>query len=152
MSETKIVPTPESPFADYLAFMSDFPEWVWPQMEWCAHYGIMHADTETFLLARPVNSSLPIADLVDFADLDIERYPDRELTNNHDAWHVVYASGGIETILGLTPYPLPKLIWHRNRDERTRTYDFDKLTSKINGKKTKSAKSTSPCDGCCQPH
>jgi hypothetical protein len=131
--ENVILDLPECPLADFLTFMSDIgaPEWVWSYMEMCGRFGMLHAEPSRFMLARPVNSAIPIDDLNCLADLDPARYPDRELTNTHDAWHILFASGGIEHFFDLAPYELPKLIWQRDGKGGARIYDFQRIKKLI---------------------
>ena len=90
-----------------------------------------------------MNSSIPIEDLANLSDLDPSCYPNRELTADHDAWHIVYASGGIEHFFDLAPYDLPNLIWQRDGKEEARIHNYEKIKLKIHhGKRTKSSTGT----------
>lgn len=147
--DTTILDMPPCPFEDFLNSMEEngAGRWVWSYMEFCARLGVLHAEPGRFILARPVNSEIPMDDLACFADIDPERYANRELTEAHDAWHIVYASGGIEDFFSLSPYELPKLIWQRDNG-RVRIYDYQKIKSKIHGKLPKTSKSVRPCNNC----
>lgn len=140
MSDKQIVvDLPDCPFTDFLAFMAEIgaSKWVWSYLEMCGRLGMLHSEPSRFLIARPVNSAIDIDDLNCLADLDPERYPDRELTRAHDAWHIVYASGGIEHFFDLAPYELPKLIWQRDGRGGARVYDYQRIKHLIHHGKLK---------------
>lgn len=131
--EQVIVDLPDCPFTDFLAFMAEAgsSKWVWSYVEMCGRLGMLHSEPTRFLLARPVNSAIPIDDLNCLADLDPKRYPDRELTQAHDAWHIVYASGDIGHFFDLAPYELPKIIWQRTGSGEARILDYQKVKNKV---------------------
>lgn len=131
----------DAPFGDFLAFMahSGASDWVWHYLEACARVGVVHAEPGSFLLARPVNSRLPIDDLNALMDLSPEHYPDRSLAEDHDAWMILYASGDILRFFRLAPYPLQHLLWQRDGRAPVRIYDFQKMKDRIHGKQTEEA-------------
>lgn len=139
MSEPTPIPWPRSPFGDFLAYMAEnnIADWVWPYMEICSRLGVCHSDPSAFILARPVDSSVPIDRLNALADID----PKTGLTPAPDAWHILYASGDIRNFFPLATYELPKLIWQRNGGERVRILNYQTVKDRIHGRiQTKSTK------------
>ena len=137
-TSTRVVDFPPCPFQSFLEHMSgsDCTKWTWSFIEMCARFGVFYSSPEDTILARPVNSAIPEADLLAFNDLD----PNHELassglTDQHDTWHILYASGDPWFFFELCPYELPKLSWHRNKgSEKLKTYDFDRIKSRFHGK------------------
>jgi hypothetical protein len=119
------------PFGDFLDFMAgqNAAEWVWPIVETCARHGVLHSEPGCCILARPVDSSIDIDVLNGLGDL----LPESGLTPTPDAWHIIYASGGIHGFFRLAPYPLPKLIWQRNGTGPAKIYNFNKVKDRIHG-------------------
>jgi hypothetical protein len=125
-------------FGDMLAFYADVgrADAIWPYMEVCARHGLLYSDKDTFMMARPVNSSLPPEDLNNLADLSSERQK-RELTFEYDAWHIIYASGKITDFFAKAPFTLPKVMWQRDGGGPMRIYPYKKLENLIHGKLTR---------------
>ena len=137
-AQVRIVRFPPCPFEDFLTHMneSSSPEWVWSYMEMCARFGVLHSSQDACLLARPVNSAIPEADIQAFNDLD-PNHPlaSSGLTDQHDTWHILYASGNPTDFFDLCPYELPKLSWYRmGGDSELKTYDFHRIKSRYHGK------------------
>lgn len=122
---------PLSPFGDFLDYMAakGMPEWTWTFIEMCSRLGVCHAEPGCFILARPVDSSLPIDTLNSFGDVD----PETGLTPWPDAWHILYASGDIHKFFRLAPFELPKLIWQRDGEGPARIYNFKRTKDRIHG-------------------
>jgi hypothetical protein len=98
--------TPDTtPFGDMLAFYGA-SEWIWRYMEICAKEGILYSDPTTFIMARPVDSSVDIEILNTLQDVE-----NQGLT---DAWYILYASGNLSHFLDKAPFHLPKIMWQRN--------------------------------------
>lgn len=142
-SETRIVEFPPCPFEDFLTHMerSDSSKWTWTYIEMCSRFGFFHSSPSGTILARPVNSSISEDDLSAFNDLD----PNHELastglTDQHDTWHILYASGDPTDFFDLCPYDLPKISLHRNKgSDKLRVHNFQHLKNKLHGRtKTKS--------------
>jgi hypothetical protein len=139
MSEpkTRLVDFPPCPFEDFLTHMnrSDSPEWTWTFIEMCARFGVFHSSPANTILARPVNSSIGEDDLLAFNDLD----PDHPLaftglTNAHNTWHILYASGDPSFFFSLCPYELPFVSWHRNKgNRRIKQHDFQTIKKQFHG-------------------
>lgn len=134
MSETRVIDFPPCPFEDFLKHMndSDSSEWTWSFMEMCARFGVVFSSPEHTLLARPVNSALSDDDLLAFNDLD-PGHPASSLglTEKHDTWHILYASGDPRFFFSLCPYPLPYVSWHRQKGSKEiRRYDFNTIKSR----------------------
>lgn len=134
--KSRIVDFPPCTFEDFLTHMnSDLSEWTWSFIELCARFGVFYSSPTRTILARPVNSQIPEDDLMAFNDLD----PNHELaslglTDQHDTWHILYASGELSQFFGLCPYKLKFVSWHRNKgNKRLKLYDFKKLKNRING-------------------
>lgn len=128
------------PFGAFLATMSAIgaAEWVWPYIEACSRHGVFCADENRCILARPVNSTIPIDHLNALWDLDPEHVPDRQLANAHDAWLVMFAAGGpLGGFFGLATRELPFLLWQRDGGA-PRLYPFNCVKERIHGRKTKS--------------
>ena len=134
MSNARIIDFPDCPFQDFLRHMerTDSTEWTWSFIEMCSRFGVFYSSPEDCLLARPVNSALSSDDLLAFNDLD----PDHELassglTDQHDTWHILYASGDPHVFFSLCPYPLPYVSWHRQKgNKKLRRYDFNSIKSR----------------------
>jgi len=128
------------PFGDFLAFMSQqgVSEWVWPLIEACARHGVFHSDSSRCILARPVNSAIPIDTLNALGDLDPATFPDRQLANRHDAWLIVFAGSAdpdtLAAFFTLAPYDLPFLIWQRNGRDPVKRYPFNQVRKRIHGR------------------
>ena len=134
---------PLCPFGDMLDFYAGInrAECIWPYMEVCGRHGLLYSDSRTFIMARPVDSSLPLEDLNSLADLSPE-YQKRELTCDHDTWHIIYASGKISDFIGKAPYPLPKVMWQRDSGGSARIHSFNKLKNRTHGKQSISTTKT----------
>lgn len=115
---------------------SGAPEWVWSFIEMCSRFGVCYSSPDNTLLARPVNSAIPEADLAAFNDLDPNHaLASSGLTEDYDTWHILYASGDPSFFFELCPYELPKLSWHRNKGtDRIKTYDFQRIKARFHGK------------------
>ena len=137
MSETRIVPLPPCSFEDFLNHMSeaDAAEWTWSFIEMCSRFGIFHSCPRGTILARPVNGAIPQADLLEFNDIDPEHaLASSGLTDQHDTWHVLYASGDPSFFFNLCPYDLEFISWHRNKgNKRLKTHKFKKIREKFHG-------------------
>jgi len=130
------------PWSTYLIMMDEagMNEWVWAYIDVCSRHGVFHADGEGILLARPVNSTIPIEWLNELADLRDEPHShfSPELASQHDAWHVIFAAGEMSQFFELAPYPLPKVVWQRDGRPTTKIYNFDQLKGRIHAKRTQS--------------
>ena len=100
---------------------------IWPYMEVCGRTGLLYSDTTTFIMARPVDSSLPLDDLNSLKDMEPD-YPKMGLT---DTWHILYGSGNMSLFLDLMPYPLPKVMWQRNCKGKARIYSLTNIKRHI---------------------
>lgn len=141
--EVRYVELPPCPFEDFLKHMnnSKSQKWTWTFIEMCARFGIFHSSPEMVILARPVNSKISEEDMVAFNDLD----PNHELastglTDKHDTWHILYASGDPSSFFDLCPYELEFVSWHRNKgDESLKRVNFQRFKQRFHGKqRTKS--------------
>ena len=103
-------------------------ETIWPYMEACGRYGVLYSDTDNYIMARPVDSSLPIDDLDTLADLQ-HGYQSSGLT---DAWYILYGSGNMSLFLEKMPFPLPKVMWKRDGKGPVKTYSLSNLTRHLN--------------------
>jgi len=135
---TRVIDFPPCPFQNFLEHMSasGAPEWVWSFIEMCSRFGVCYSSPDNTLLARPVNSAIPEADLAAFNDLDPNHaLASSGLTEDYDTWHILYASGDPSFFFELCPYELPKLSWHRNKGtDRIKTYDFQRIKARFHGK------------------
>lgn len=121
-----------TPFGNFLDFYHDVGgNWLWMAIEVASREGVFHSDPLCCIVARPVNSRVPIADLNIFADREPEyqiprAYEGEEtgLPSAHDAWHIIYASGDIRRFFQLATHDLPKLIWQRDNEPLPRIYDY----------------------------
>ena len=128
-------------FEDFLAHMNECnaQDWTWSFIEMCARFGIVYSTPECTLLARPYNSKISEEDLMSFNDVD----PNHELalsglTDKHDTWHVLYASGEPSLVFDHCPYELPYISWHRNKGSRTlKKYKYKQLKNRLHGIKSK---------------
>ena len=143
-----------TPFGNFLDAFADYSHWVWPAVAICSTHGFFSADKNRCILARPVNSRVPINDLACYADLEMEYRIPAEcgggLTSDHDAWHIIYASGDLRSFFELAPYDLPKLIWQRDCKGPARIYNFSTIKRRIHHDRIKipeAAKARS-CHGC----
>lgn len=124
------VPThPVSPWGDFLAFFAPVGDWIFPIIDICSRYGVFCADDTRCMVARPVDSRIPVEILNVFGDIDPAG--DYLLTMEPDAWHIIYASGDIGNFFSLAPYELPKLIWQRDGEGRARIYDYQRTKRKV---------------------
>lgn len=125
-------------WGDMLQYYSEMgiPDWIFPHMDACGRHGVLYCDPDTFIMARPVNSALPIDDLNALQDLD-PAYEKRELTLAHDAWHIVYASGSLISFFDKATHTLPKVMWQRDGVGPARIYSFNKTKERIHGQQTK---------------
>lgn len=132
-----------SAFGDMLQFYAhhEITDWIWHHIDACARHGLFYSDKDTLLMARPVDSSLPIDDLNALLDLS-PGYKKSELTPKYDAWHIIYASGKITEFFNKAPYPLPKVMWQRDGNGPARIYSFNYTKNRIHGKQTKSTTKT----------
>jgi|TARA_R110000764_G_scaffold16146_10_gene45379 hypothetical protein len=122
-------------FGDMLQFYAyhEITDWIWHHIDACARHGLVHSDKDTFMMARPVDSSIPVDDLNALLDLSSTDQKS-ELTSKHDAWHIVYASGGLTKFFDKAPYPLPKVMWQRDGSGPARIHSFNNIKKRIHGK------------------
>lgn len=127
----------DSPFGDMLNFYASTNGGyaIWPLMEVCGRKGALFSSPDAFIMGRPVNSTLPDEDIVNLKDLHPE-YEDIGLTDAHDAWHVIYASGDLRHFFDKAPYPLPYVLWQRDGVGKLRRYKFNTIKRKIHGQHT----------------
>lgn len=138
LPETRVVDLPPCAFEDFLLHMNtaEIPEWTWTFIEMAARFGVCYSSPENTIIARPVNSTIGVGDLMAFNDID----PDHPLslsglTKQHDTWHILYASGSPSFFFSLCPYELEFLSWHRNKgDDNLRTYKFQKMKDHFYGR------------------
>ena len=123
-----------SPFGEMLNFYAEqsATDSIWPYMEVCGRTGLLYSDATTFIMARPVDSSLPIEDLNSLRDT----LPDYKTSGLTDAWHIIYASGDISQFVDKAPYPLPNVMWQRNGGSSVKIFSFNKLKKRTHGIKT----------------
>ena len=121
-----------NPMAVFLWMMAEagLGEWIWAFVHACSRHGVFHCDTKKCVLARPVNSSLPIDDLNSLVDLDGVTHPP-EVAGEHDAWLVMFAAGDMSGFFELAPYELPSLLWQRDGRTPARIYNFSKFKNRI---------------------
>ena len=113
-------------------------EWIWTFVEMSARFGVFHSCPRGTILARPVNSSIDKDDLLAFNDIDPEHaLASTGLTDQHDTWHILYASGDPSFFFGLCPYDLEFISWHRNKgNKRLKTHDFNTIRERFHGQHT----------------
>jgi len=137
MTETRIVPLPPCNFEDFLLHMKDSgaSEWTWTFVEMCARFGFFHSCPRGTILARPVNSAIDKDDLLAFNDIDPgHALASTGLTDRHDTWHVLYASGDPSFFFSLCPYDLEFISWHRNKgNKRLKTHNFNTIRERFHG-------------------
>ena len=128
----------EGPFGDMLNFYDSVScgHAIWPLMEVCARRGVLFSSPEAFIMARPVNSTIPELDIINLKDLHPD-YQNIGLTDAYDAWHVIYASGDLRHFFDKATHPLPFVLWQRNGVGKLKRYSFNKIKQKIHhGKHT----------------
>ena len=133
---------PLSPWGDFLAFFAPSAEWIFPIIDICSRYGVFCADETRCMVARPVDSRIPIDVLNKFED--ISPAADYLLTMEPDAWHIIYASGDIGNFFALAPYELPKLIWQRDGIGTARIYNYQRIKEKVMASSPKVSKPPKP--------
>jgi hypothetical protein len=123
-----------SPFGDMLEFYANnnITDWIWHHMDAAARHGLLYSDKDTFLMARPVNSKIPVDDLNALLDLSSD-YEKSELTYDHDTWHIMYASGRINYFFDKAPYVLPNVMWQRNGKGASKIHSYNKVKKRIHG-------------------
>ena len=139
MSNARVIDFPPGGFDDFLRHMaadSTSAAWTWSYIEICARVGVFYSSPENTLLARPVNSAIPEEDLRAFNDLDpTHALASTGLTDRHDTWHILYASGDPSFFFDLCPYPLEKVSWHRAKgNDKLRTHSFQQLKKRFHDK------------------
>lgn len=136
--EPRVIDFPPCPFEDFLLHMGTIgaTEWTWTFIEMASRFGVFYSSPENCLIARPVNSKILADDLRAFNDLD----PNHELassglTQDHDTWHILYASGDPAFFFDQAPYELPFVSWHRNKgNKRLKVHSFQKIKLQFHGK------------------
>lgn len=127
-----IVSKPDfTPFGDMLNFYAeqDRLDCIWSYMDICGRTGLLYSSSTCFIMARPVDSSLPIEDLDSLKDTHPD-YPSSGLT---DAWYILYASGNLSHFLDKVPYDLPKVMWQRDGKGKAKIHLLSTLQKHIHG-------------------
>lgn len=101
-----------STFSNFLAHYGEceMHAMVWPHIEACARFGVLHSSPTCTILARVVDVRINIDNLNALDDL-LEQ---KEIPDEHKAWFIIYASGKPHEFFKLDHEPTKWLIWQKN--------------------------------------